>query len=115
MQKKIIQFRYYDNNNSNNYPASADSATKFITGQLFTSYMPGIHLGVQTIPGTKLYLNDNYTNPVIIGATGIYELSLEGTSGLLQNIKVDATSMDIIKNTRGAYIIMDLVYETEEN
>jgi hypothetical protein len=48
--------------------------------------MPIVHLGIQTLPGTKVYLNSNMDAPVIIGATGIYELDLEGTTGLISSL-----------------------------
>jgi hypothetical protein len=53
--------------------------------------------------------------PVIIGATGIYELNLEGTTGLISGLKVDTTSMDIIEATPTGYIIIDIIYEVEED
>ena len=49
-------------------------------------YSPIIHLGIQTLPGTKIYLNGFYDAPIIIGATGIYELDLEGTTGLIDRV-----------------------------
>lgn len=115
MVKKVIQFRYYGEGNAMNWPASADTKANFTSGLLFNDYAPFVHLGVQTLPGTKLWLNNNFTTPVIVGATGIYELALENTTGLIQGIKVDQQSMDIIENTRGGYIIIDLVYEPEED
>jgi hypothetical protein len=37
--------------------------------------MPIVQLGIQSVPGTKFYLNGS-NNPIIIGNTGIYELDL---------------------------------------
>mgnify|MGYP001772397179 FL=1 len=58
------------------------------------------------------YLN-NAKNPTIIGATGIYELDLEGFSEV-NSLRFDKTSASIINDIGSAYIIVDALYEVEE-
>ena len=77
MAKKVKQFRYYnDQQGGNNYPSNLHYRN-LVSGSAFSSYVPIIQLGIQTLPGTKFYLNGS-NNPIIIGSTGIYELNLEG-------------------------------------
>lgn len=113
MVKRIKQFRYYSNNQmGNNNP---DDKQFFVDGRKLSEYMPIVHIGVQTLPGTKIFLNSNWAAPIIVGATGIYELDLDGTTGLINELRIDAASMDIIDRTKTGYIIIDIVYETEED
>ena len=58
------------------------------------------------------YLN-NAKNPTIIGGTGIYELDLEGFSEV-NSLRFDKTSASIINDIGSAYIIVDALYEVEE-
>jgi hypothetical protein len=48
-------------------------------GTIFTNYLPITQIGIQTLPGTKFYLNEA-TTPIMVASTGIYELDLEGLS-----------------------------------
>jgi hypothetical protein len=63
------------------------------------------------LPGTKFYLNDGI-NPIIVGSTGIYEVDLEGVSPITK-IAFNQESLDIIENTANAYLIVDMIYDTE--
>ena len=79
MAKKIKQFRYYAENDTNanpnytrNYPDSI-SARNLISGSIFATSTPIVQLGIQALPGTRFFLNGNQY-PIIIGNTGIYEL-----------------------------------------
>ncbi len=111
MVKKIKQFRFYDQGNSKN----TNEKIFFTSNVDFSRYMPIVHLGIQTLPGTKVYLNSNMDAPVIIGATGIYELDLEGTTGLISSLQFDPNSMNIIEATPTGYLIVDIIYEVEED
>lgn len=110
MAKKIGQIRYFGENDSRNYPSNIN-ALRLRTGTAFTTIYPVVQLGVQTMPGTKIYLN-NHTTPVIVGATGIYELSVEGLTNIT-DIAFDDASLQTVKNNPNAYIIIDYIYETE--
>ena len=109
MAKQIMQFRYYGENNTQNYP-SGISMQKLTTGKAFQTYVPITQLGIQALPGTKFHLN-NGTTPIIIGSTGIYELDLEGLSEIV-NLTFDGRSINNIDKTNGAYLIVDIIYGT---
>lgn len=110
--KQIKQFRYYDANNSQNYPS--DFGAKYYgmltAGNIFDGHGDISHLGIQAMPGTKFYLNDSPL-PIMIGSTGIYELELEGL-GHIYKIKFDANSLDLYEGvTNTNRILIDIVYE----
>ena len=115
MAKVIKQYRYYGKNNSKNQPLNEISLKTLESGSVFFSE-EGLgsitQLGIQSLPGTMFYLN-NAKNPTIIGATGIYELDLEGFSEV-NSLRFDKTSISIINDIGSAYIIVDALYEVEE-
>ena len=110
MALQIVQVRYYDEENSLNSQGFNSYNTLCGTTGL-DAYSPIRHLGVQALPGTRMYFNNSVT-PVIIGATGIYELDLrENTTAILHSIRFDRKSMEIIRDTPNAYLIIDIVYD----
>lgn len=117
MAKKVGQIRYYGGTSGNtagtgkrNYPEGL-TRNSLRYGNVFNSIYPIVQLGIQTLPGVKIYIN-NYTDPIIIGATGIYELDVDGISNIT-DLQFDNTSLDMIDNNANAYIIIDYIYETE--
>lgn len=118
MARKVMQFRYYNDGSSENYPnrtsgiAGAITKAKLSSGSIFSQYLPITQLGVQSLPGVKFYLN-NADNPIIIGATGIYELDLDGFSEITA-IAFDASSLAMISANDSAHLIVDIIYEAEE-
>lgn len=110
MARRIGQIRYFGEKNPQNYPSNINML-RLRTGTAFTQVYPIIQLGIQTLPGTKVYVN-NHTTPVIIGATGIYELDVDGLSNIT-DIQFDDASLKTIANNDNAYVIIDYVYETE--
>lgn len=108
--KRIKQFRYYSDTNTNNSPSVASGA--WVQGSIFTDYFPVLQLGVQSLPGTKFYLN-NAAEPIIIGNTGIYELDLDGEAEITA-LQFSSESMAAIKANANAYVIVDIIYESEE-
>ena len=110
MGKRIGQIRYFGEKNKQNYPSTVN-AIRLRTGAAFASVYPIVQLGIQTLPGTKFYVN-NHTTPVVVGATGIYELDIDGLSNIT-DIQFDDKSLNIINNNDSAYIIIDYIYETE--
>jgi hypothetical protein len=63
-----------------NYPNSEEekiAKENLESGDIFKPYFPVSQLGIQGLPGTKFYLNNN-THSVIVGLTGTYELNLNG-------------------------------------
>lgn len=68
-----------------------------------------VELGIQTFPGVKFYLNNDSSNLITIGSTGIY--NLKAVSGIpitkftLQNIPQDGDNF---------YILVDIIKEGVE-
>lgn len=110
MARKIGQIRYFGEKNKQNYPTTIN-AQRLRSGNAFSSVYPIIQLGVQTLPGIKFHLN-NHSVPIIVGATGIYELDVEGLSNIT-DIQFDEKSLTLINENQNAYIIIDYIYETE--
>lgn len=118
MSKQIKQVRYYGKNDSKNYPLRtqgndiAPTYQNLISGSAFSKCVPIIQLGIQSLPGTKFYLNGS-NNPIIIGNTGIYELNLQGLSEI-SSLQFDARSLELISNNESAYLIIDMIYDKED-
>lgn len=115
MARVVKQFRYYGTQNSNNQPSGINvsnltSGRIFFDGSLGTSSIT--QLGIQTMPGVKFYLNDGL-EPIIVGSTGIYELDLNGLTDIT-NLNFDKNSISNILTSNGGYLIVDAIYETEE-
>lgn len=115
MAKQVAQFRYYAENDDKNYPKLQVRNTytaAYTSGSVFINYLPAVQLGIQALPGTKFYLNKD-VNPIIIGYTGIYELTLDGIAEI-NHIRFDGLSMKAINDTPNASLIVDIIYEKEE-
>ena len=114
MAKRVKQVRYYNDNSQNNYPTEGTKPRyrNLISGTAFSAYMPILQLGIQTLPGTKFYLNGS-NNPIIIGSTGIYELDLQGLTEI-NSLQFDASSLALIQENSNAYLIVDMIYEDGE-
>ena len=112
MAKQIYQVRYYGDSHANNQPAGL-TGMKLKSGSVFSNYLPILQLGIQTIPGVKFYVNNSET-PVIVGATGIYELDVDGLTEIT-NLTFDTTAINLIKsNPSTAYLIVDIIYDDRE-
>jgi hypothetical protein len=74
---KVKQFRYYadpDRKDYNDWPKSLhDNLFQSLNGDV-------IKLGIQAPPGTYFHLNcyENKGNEIVVGASGIYELDVDG-------------------------------------
>lgn len=110
MAKQVGQIRWFKDDSSNNYPSTVSLAT-LRNGTAFPRTYPIVQLGIQTLPGTKVYLN-SHNNPIVIGATGIYELSVDGLANIT-SITFDNASLSIIEQNDHASLIVDYIYETE--
>lgn len=111
MAKQVKQFRFYQQNSEKNYPAKAINYRNLVSGSIFADYMPIIQLGIQSLPGTKFYLN-NANNPIIIGHTGIYELDLEGLAEITA-LSFDPVSINAIDANTNSFLIVDIIYERD--
>ena len=110
MAKHVMQFRYYEDSHTNNQPVELN-AGQLVNGTVFAKYLPFTQLGIQALPGTRFYLNDNIEGPVIVGSTGIYELELEGISKI-NSLKFDSKSLKLIADNPNAFLIIDVIYES---
>ena len=112
MAKQFAQFRFYTENDERNYP-SVINIDNLAIGNIFADYMPISQIGIQSIPGTKFYLNNSYL-PIIIGYTGIYELDVDDLAEIT-SLRFDNESLNKIKNNPETYLIIDIIYEKGDN
>lgn len=110
MARVIRQYRFYSDDDPRNEPANA-KRENFINGSVFDSpsCYPIMQLGVQALPGTKIYMNYS-VDPLVIGYTGIYELDLNDRAEIVK-LMVDKQSMKNIQDNQNGYIIIDVLYE----
>lgn len=121
MARAIKQFRYYkEGDSARNQPytnGGSNDATflNFCNGNVFknANVYPIIQLGVQTLPGTRMYLNGSQ-DPIIVGSTGIYEIDVSNNAEIV-NIYFDATSMLAIRDSDEGYLIVDVLYDKYED
>lgn len=109
MSKKIEQIRYYQQKDPRNWPKDIN-INRLISGSVFK--YPIIQLGIQTLPGVQFYLNHGVT-PITVGNTGIYDLDLEGVTEIT-HLNFDPVSMKMINNSIDSYVIVDFIYESED-
>jgi hypothetical protein len=125
MARAIHQFRFYSDSESEprNEPSGPDYTNAggmqaFSSGSLFDGtkggkkYVPILQLGIQSVPGTYFYLNGGL-DPIIIGSTGIYELDLSGEIEI-SKLEFDYASLTRINEMANGYLIIDIIYEDEE-
>ena len=107
---KITTNQHYLNHFLSNTPDTKRST--LISGEFLNISGPIIQLGIQTLPGTSFFLNQNMES-IIVGMSGIYELDLTDSSGTIDKIQFDMKSIDNIANNPDGYLIIDIVYEGE--
>lgn len=112
MSKRVKQFRFYNTKSPGQNNPQNLTLRSLISGSAFSDYMPITQLGIQSLPGTKFYLN-NSTSPIIIGYTGIYELDLEGLAEITA-LSFDAKSLEAVNGNINSYLIIDMIYEKED-
>ena len=119
MAKKVLQFRYYGDGNEKNFPPSVKS-TDFIRnsdGNIFNTgkynVVPISQLGIQSLPGTKFYLN-GAVNPIVIGVSGIYDLDIRNGARITE-LCFSEQSMRRVKNELNGYLIVDVLYGEEDD
>lgn len=129
MSKTVKQFRYYndgnENNQSNTYqkpdnqPVNlrAENLTSIgdnnfiISSDIMQEIGRITHLGIQGLPGTKVYINNN-REPIIIGNLGVFELDLTNYS-FIWSVQFNPMSIKSIEQNRNGYLIVDVIYDTE--
>ena len=118
-QPAVKQFRYYNNTSSLNTPSTIDTGTEENPNPWLTNILEGynsvIKIGIQTLPGTVFFLNDNLnTDGIIIDHTGVYELDLRNLSTVIYSLKFDGPSLAAIDAIDNANIIVDILYNNIE-
>lgn len=111
--KKITQFVYYGKNVRDHLKKKCNPADlnrwKY---NVLEGYGPVSHLGIQGSPGVTFYLNHS-SDPITLGATGIYELNLEGI-GHITSLKFDMDVLNKMYDSEESLlkrVIVDIIYE----
>jgi len=85
---------------------------KYSSGSVFKDVYPIKQLGIQSIPGTKFYLN-NSLNPLIIDSSGIYDLEVE--NGVeINKLEFDKKSLRQLGLIGNYFLLVDILYGEEE-
>ena len=116
---EVAQLRYYGMGSEKNVPLLTDGSEQDLwTGQnnnnLLAGFGPVIKLGIQTVPGTKFYLNGALNAPIIIDHTGVYELDLTNITTTITTLSFDASSLALIDELDNLNIIVDILYTPSE-
>lgn len=114
---KQLRFYNYEEDTPNNEPqlsgSSINSPSQIWTdGTVFKDYLPASQLGIIAPPGTRFYINGS-ASYATVGYTGLFELDLRD-SGVISSLSFNQKSLDYIASNPAAYLIVDLVYEPEE-
>lgn len=112
MAKRIKQFRYYNQTQTEENSPPDLKYQQLQSGSAFAGCLPILQLGIQALPGTKFYIN-NSVDPIIIGSTGIYELSLTGNTQI-SALSFSPTSIAEINDNDNAYLLVDIIYDDGE-
>lgn len=126
MIRKVAQFRFFGDVNTNFNTSDKDviyhsldsnqpnglTASSLASGEAFLGYTPIIQLGIQSLPGLKFNLNTNL-DPIIVGASGMYELDLTDSSAALTSLSIEQDSLNLINQNPDGYLIIDIVYQGE--
>lgn len=70
-------------------------------------------LGIQSLPGTKFYLNES-DYPLIIGATGLFEIPFSSNI-IIASLRIENKSIEAIKNNPSAVVIIDTIQESSSD
>lgn len=118
---EVKQFRYYGVGNDNNFPSDE---TLWISGiidttsteqrNLLANCGSAIKIGIQGLPGTIFYLNNNTPRGIMIDHTGVYELDLRNTTTTIDTLYFDPTSLQNISTIDNASLIVDILCYPKE-
>lgn len=109
MAYKIQQFRYYGENNADNYPKGLSGA-ELINGKAFKNTVPIVQLGIQYNKDKPIqfYINDeDMKHPILSHPYGLYELDLTGRSQIL-SLMFDRNDLGNVDAENP--LIIDIVY-----
>lgn len=108
MAKRIKQFRFFGTADTTHNTPNTNFQT-LVSGNLFADILPILQLGIQALPGTKFYVNSS-TSPVIVGVTGVYEMSLQDNTQIT-SLSFDGKSLQAISNSSTGGLIIDVTYD----
>ncbi len=108
MAKQIKQIRWFGLDDPRNFPSTIDRID-LEDAEYFEQFSPILQLSIHTLPGTKIYCNNQEENPIYIGHSGVYQLDLTDTSAILYGIHFNDDDLSDIENANVGLII-DLVY-----
>lgn len=110
------QYRFFNTGNSMNVYPPNNTSNDWRVFCVPNAISPGVirQLGIQTLPGTKIYINGS-TDGIIVGGTGILEIDCTqgNIPGAITGIRIDPDSMEIINSVPSAYLLVDLIYDDE--
>lgn len=112
----IKQFRYFGVGNDKNVP---DEEPLWINGiidnttlekkNLLSGCGSAIKIGIQGLPGTIFYLNNNTPRGIVIDHTGVYELDLRNTTTTIDTLFFSPISLQNISKIDNASLIIDVL------
>ena len=108
MAKRVKQFRFFSSTDTS-HNTSNTTFQSLMSGNVFADVLPILQLGIQALPGTKFYVNSS-TSPIVIGVTGVYEMSLQDNTQIT-SLSFDGNSLDTIANSSTGGLIIDITYE----
>lgn len=112
MSKSIKQYRYYNDNNIDNYPANLQTKENLLENKnqnIFTGDKIIYQLGIQALPGTRFFINDS-DYPIVVGTTGLFEIDQD--SGIqIVRLYFEEKSLDLIADNPAAILIIDTIEE----
>ena len=117
MKRYVKQIRYYGDGSELNSKLSNGGlmdVSSLTNGGAFEGYTPIVKLGIQTLPGTKFYLNGSEEN-IIVGNNGIFELDLEDRIQITSLRFSPASIQNINEIEKQGYLLIDFVYERTED
>lgn len=116
MAKTIKQYRYYNDGNLHNQPSDINKegmyeGNVFISDNTIQEIGMITNLGIQGLPGTKIYINGS-ASPILLGMMGVFELDVSNY-GFIYDLRIDYESAKTIEKTENGYLIIDAIYDTE--
>ena len=110
MAKTVGQVRFYGDGDKRNYPQGL-TMSQLQSGVCFNDYYPIVQLGVQTLPGAKIYLNKD-SEPIIVQVTELFvdpQVLFANIEVLTQRILMMKKPSDFLckigSNTLAIYIV----------
>lgn len=116
MSKTIKQYRYYNDGNTYNQPLNISKENMyegdiFISDSIIQEMGMITHIGIQGLPGTKIYIN-NSPSPILLGMMGVFELDVSEYS-FIYKVQIGYDSAKTIEETENGHLIIDVIYDTE--